>query len=69
MGVDLKDLEVPPGLGKERPREGAARPKRRGSGVACGSAGGAAVSFSVTDWQRLTEIISKILNRSAQSDE
>jgi hypothetical protein len=30
---------------------------------------GARVDFLVLDWQRLTEIFSKILNKSAQSDE
>jgi hypothetical protein len=72
VGMDPKDLEVPPAsgrnsLGKERRGPNAEAVASRAG--ARGSVVGTAVSFSVTDWQRLTEIISKIWSKSAQSDE
>jgi hypothetical protein len=68
VGADFKGLGVLPtsgrnGLGQLR---AAQTPRQRASRA---GAGGVTVSFPVSDWQRLIEIFSKILNRSAQSDE
>jgi hypothetical protein len=67
-GRRLQGPRSAPSLKKQRPREGASGPGRRGGRGACAgmwacwSAGGVAVCQYVSDWQRLTEINSKFFN-------